>query len=367
MKRRIVFGCYGPPDWGDANAWAYSLFEHLQGGVFDITFVELLTEADAFYFHFLHGRGFDNPRGLPALARCPIAEPIEGEQTALHDLMRSLAPDLVVAWGVDAVRLLRPVVGGASIVLILTDCPPVEGLIEDRRARDWTGARAAVDCGVVYPVSNTDPDLEALRAADLIICVSALAAEALAGLFHSISGRVHATPITPADLVFAEAERFASARLPFAERDVDVLFAASDWGRRAASSRLVERLCAALGDRTVHLVGEMGAPIRGAQAHGACKREDLFALLGRTKVVVSPARAEAGPSVLLEAAAMGCNVVASGNCGYAALCNEALLATRCGYGEMIERIGRALSRPYSDNRASFLGGVVELVETLAVF
>jgi glycosyltransferase involved in cell wall biosynthesis len=208
----------------------------------------------------------------------------------------------------------------------------------------------------------------AVEASDLVVSVSEHAHAAFKRLSPAAVGKIYERAVTPADLLFAEAEELAHLRRPFAARDVDVLFASGGWTPRAANLPLVEQLSAALGGREVHVVGEIDAAVAGARLHGALRRrDDLYALLGRTKVVVCPALAEAGPSVLFAAAAMGCNVVASPNCGYAALCNEDLLAPRCAPGEIRERIERALSRPYADHREAFLGGTTELVETLAVF
>jgi glycosyltransferase involved in cell wall biosynthesis len=368
MRRRVVFGSFGPPGWEDANSWAYNLFEELRGGPFELTFVELLTAADACYFRFLQGDDFHDPRRLGSILRCSIEEPVGGEQPALGDLLRSLAPDLIVAWGSEAARLLRRALPDTPLVLAVADCDPIERLIEERVVRDWMAFQAAAECGVAFWAGRDDADLDTFLAADLVVPVSALACAAFEHLPSSGSGRIYRRPLAPADLSFTEAERFAHLRRPFDDRDVDVLFAARSWTRRAANLRLAEKVCAALGDREVHLVGEIEGRVATARVHGAtCRRGDLFALLGRTRVVVCPALAEAGPSILFEAAAMGCNVVASPNCGYAGLCNDELLARRCSPREFLERIRGALSHPYGDNRGSFLGGSAELVETLAVF
>jgi glycosyltransferase involved in cell wall biosynthesis len=368
MKRRIVFGCLGPPGWGDANAWAYGLFERLREGPFDVTFVELLGEADAVFFRFLHGADFDNPRRLEKVLCCRIEEPGAREQPALGELLRRLAPDLIVAWGADAARLLRPAATEPPLVLVLADCGPIERLVEGELIRDWMGFHAAMERGVAFPIGVEDRELEAFDASDLVVPVSVLARAAFERLNPAVTGKIHSRPITPADLSYAEAEELAHLRRPFAERDVDVLFSAASWTRRAANLGLVKRVAAVLDGREVHVVGEIDEPVANARVHGALRhRRDLHALLGRTKAVVCPALAEAGPSVLFEAAAMGCNVVASPNCGHAALCNDALLAPSCSTDEIVERIQRALSRPYVESRDSFMGGVAELVEILAVF
>jgi hypothetical protein len=365
MKRRIVFGCYGPPGWGDANAWAYRLFAQLRAeGPFDLTLVQLSNDADAFFFRFAYGADFDDPRRLGTVP-CRIDES-NAEQPALRDLLRALAPDGIVAWGIDAARLLLRAKCKAPLTLMLAECGSVDRMVEDDFVRDWMGLQSALQRGVNFPVGIERREREVFEGADLVVAVSLQAHPAFRPFSRFLSGKVYQRAITPADLLFAEAEEHASLRRPFLERDVDVLFCAASWAKRSANRELAERLAAALRGCEVHAVGEIDGPLGGARVHGPLRREDLFALLGRTKVAVFPALAEAGPSLLLEAAAMDCNVVASPNCGYAALCDDALLARRCSAEEMLERIGRALARPYDHNRDPFLGGTADLVETLAV-
>jgi hypothetical protein len=368
MNRRIVFACVGPPDWGDANTWAYGLFARLRGGPFDATFVSLLGDADEFYFRYLRGADFDNPRRLDSVVSCRIDEAGGSrDQPALASLLRSLAPDLIVAWGGAAARLLAPAAEGVPLVLMLTECDSVERFVGGDYVRDWMHYRAALDRGVAFPFEFEARERDAFEAADLVVGVSSVATAGFERLLPSISGRIYERRVTPADLSYEEAERHGDRRRAFAERDIDVLFSAADWTRPAANLRAVEQIAAALAGRQVHVAGEIDRSVAGARTHGALRsRDDHYALLGRAKVVVAPALAAGGPSLLFEAAAMGCNVVASPNCGYAALCNDALLAPRGSAREFLERIRPALLRPYVENRDPFPGGTADLVETLAV-
>jgi hypothetical protein len=62
---------------------------------------------------------------------------------------------------------------------------------------------------------------------------------------------------------------------------------------------------------------------------------------------------------------MGCNVVASPNCGNWELCHEQLLAD--SPAAFAGAIRRAVTTPYADNRERFRGGYAELVDTLRAF
>jgi hypothetical protein len=76
---------------------------------------------------------------------------------------------------------------------------------------------------------------------------------------------------------------------------------------------------------------------------------------------------DASPGVLFEASAMGCNVVASRNCGNWRLCHHELLAPRCEASDFVDRIRRSLTSPHPDGRDRFRGGYVKLLDALEQF
>jgi len=85
--------------------------------------------------------------------------------------------------------------------------------------------------------------------------------------------------------------------------------------------------------------------------------------------VVSPSSFDAAPGILFEASAMGCNVVASKNCGNWMLCNTALLVNRYDAKSFVSKIELSLSQKYPDNFDYFaaLQSYQNLVETILVF
>ena len=165
--------------------------------------------------------------------------------------------------------------------------------------------------------------------------------------------------------MLAEAERYRDRRRPLAARDIDVTFVAGRWDVEARGLSLAERIRARLPGRRVALVGECGVT-SGATRLGVLPRDALFDVLGRSKVVVAPALADPTATDLFAAAAMGCTVVASANCGAWELCSEALRVAAPSPDAFVERIERALAAPLPDHRQRFLdGGTADLVETLA--
>jgi hypothetical protein len=203
---------------------------------------------------------------------------------------------------------------------------------------------------------------------DVIFAHSPVVRFAFEHLYPDSVGKIYANTISVADLVYSEAEEFGSWRRPFAERDVDVAFIASSWQRPLKNYAVVQQIVHASPGLTVHIVGDAANPPTQATHHGVLtRREDVYALLGRCKAVVCPSLLDAAPGILFEASAMGCNVVASPNCGNWQLCHRQLLAARCTPDAFLERIGYALEAPYADNREQYCGGYADLLETLSVF
>jgi glycosyltransferase involved in cell wall biosynthesis len=185
--------------------------------------------------------------------------------------------------------------------------------------------------------------------------------------FHT--GKIHPAVIWFAEWIYAEARRYSAAGRPFTARDIDVLFVASSWKRPEKNYGLVGELAARLPFVGLHVVGEAERETPGVTHHGVItSRAQLFDLMGRAKVVVSPSLFDAAPGVLFEASAMGCNIVASPNCGNWRLCHEALRAAVCRAPEFAACITRALSGKLDDNIESFLAqkSYNELLETAAV-
>jgi hypothetical protein len=130
----------------------------------------------------------------------------------------------------------------------------------------------------------------------------------------------------------------------------------------------VKKLASCCKGLKVHIVGDVGQPHPPAQHHGViARRENLYELLGRSKTLVCPSLVDAAPGILFEASAMGCNVIASPNCGNWQLCNEQLLADRCSLDAFLSRITLSSAGPYKDNQERFRGGYEDLVDTLSVF
>ena len=76
--------------------------------------------------------------------------------------------------------------------------------------------------------------------------------------------------------------------------------------------------------------------------------------MGRARAVACPSLIDAAPGILFEASAMGCNVVASRNCGNWEICHPDLLADPCTSDAFAACLTRARATKHADHLDRFL-------------
>ena len=205
--------------------------------------------------------------------------------------------------------------------------------------------------------------------ADLILTHSDLNRDLYRWFFPEARGKIHPEVISWVDWIRDEALEYLALARPFEERDVDVLFVANRWERPEKNWPLVRKILRRLGTLRTHVVGECGTSLPGVRHHGFVEdRERLFALLGRARVVVSASSLDAAPGILFEASVLGCNLVASRNCGNWRICNESLLVERYRAADFVRAIERAVERKLPDEIDRFLAArsYENLLRTISV-
>src|SRR5262249_42175479 len=282
----------------------------------------------------LFGEALGNPRALAGAHTCIVEDIGSRQQERLSARVRAFAPDLLLGVGFIAALLLKWAAPDVPLVFLTAGSRRVQDLIEIGAVKDFIESRKKVDAGVNFPVPANHRERAAIELSDLVIVHSPLMRYALEHFFPEHSGKIYANDVSVADLLYDEAERVAAASRPFGDRDIDMLFVASQWNRSIKNYALVCKIVAACAGLNVHIVGDVEARCLPVHYHGIItRREDLYGLLGRARTLVCPSLLDAAPGVLFEASAMGCNVVASPNCGNWGLCNEQLLAKRCSLGD----------------------------------
>jgi glycosyltransferase involved in cell wall biosynthesis len=359
---RIVIAVYEVPGWGGAATTRYDLFARMQRDGIEVAFVNLVHPADALFFRHVFGETFGNPAQLANVHTHVLELPLWRIHESLAATIDAFQADLLVGVGFIATRLLRLACSTLPLVMLTTGSRRLKRLISDGTVRDFVTFQRNVLRGVRYRPPLDDLEAGAEEAADLIVPHAPPARIALTYFARQQARKLYARDLSMADVVYEEAVRSGPGR-PFHERDIDVLFACSSWDDAEKNLPLVSRLVAALPNRTIHVTGELNQQLP-ARCHGLVDRGALLDLMRRARVFVSPSLFDAAPNVLFEASALGCNVVASPNCGTVDLCHQALRVERPDVAGFVGAIERGLQAPCADNRARFFGGYRELVDTL---
>jgi len=362
---RILHASYDAPGWGGAATTAYALFERRQRDGADVHFVNLVKASDAALLRDTIGPEFDNPRRLADVHTCELDGNWWGPRDDLIALIERLRPDAILAHGFLATGLMRFAAPRVPLIFYATGSRRLKILLEEGALRDFDDFQRLAARGVRFPAASDDKERRAVEASDLIVLHSPHVRDAYEHFYPGYMGKVYDNIVSVADFVHDEAAAFRALARPFAERDIDVIAVASDWARVEKNYPLVRLVATSCPDLRVSLVGLSVPDDAPLQRHGMVSRAALFALLGRAKVLICPSTFDAAPGVLFEAAALGCNIVATPNCGNWTLCNEQLVAR--SPAEFVARTRHATTAPLPANPEPFLGGYADLVETLEAF
>lgn len=377
-NKKILIGCYEVPGYGGASTVAYRLFEDIRRE-FDVSFVNLVGNDIAPYLQIMYGAAVGNPRQLPnvhnvVLERAPFYP--SSAHSNLTRLIETLDPDIIVGIDFIATLLLKTSAPHKRILFITAGCDQAKQELLAGNIRSVTELLHRIEQERSSKKFRLPPRVRSPREAQAVACADLI-------LVHSEMNRAvyeyffpaHAVKLFPETLWLAEwtcqdAAPYLSHRKAFAERAIDVLFIASGWSRPEKNWALARELILRHPALNIHVVGEISEKVGRATYHGLLTdRAVLFALMGNTRLVVSPSLLDAAPGVLFEAVMLGCNVVASKNCGNWQLCHPALLAPLLRVKEFSERIQRARAREYPQNLEMFLQPSARqtLIEILDVF
>ena len=345
---RILLGCFEVPGWGGLTTATYRLFEKMLADGLDVHYVNLILEDELPRFQKMLGPNCENPRALPNVHSCYLRAALHEPHPELASLIDTVSPDRMVGVGDIASYLMKGASPERELVFLTAGCMQVD------RAVPFTEQLARMN-GSARPDTPDWKEREAVIMSDLVLTHSPLVRELYRRFYPDQAHKIHPTVFWFAEWIAEDAAEYASLALPFEERDIDALFIASSWTRREKNSGLLTEIAKRVPDLSVHVVGEFAEPIPSATHHGFVgTRADLFRIMGRARTVVCPSFFDAAPGILFEASVMGCNVVASKNCGNWELCNDRLLVgdyTADGFAEAIRR-GRV--KKLSDHMDRFL-------------
>ncbi len=327
MKARVLVCCFEVPTQGGAATSAYALFAKMRRNRLDAHYLNIVERTALPYYQWTYGARLGNPEDLPDVHSAVVEHPFDRVQPALRARIAAIAPDLIVARGYLATLFAKRAAPERPVVFLTAGSRQAEFLIAEGLAAQAIDLPSLLPRTARRPPTAPGDEGAALDAADVVLANSDLVADTLRAFFDGErSAKVHAETVWSVDWVVDGVTATGICPRSFGERTIDVLVCASSWRRPEKNLPALRRIVARLGGARVVIVGECGDPVASAEHVGYVEdRRAVFTLMADAKVVASPSLVDACPTTLFEAAALGCNVVTSRNCGNWRLCPEALL------------------------------------------
>jgi len=352
-QARILVGCQEVPGYGGASTASYNLFEMMQNDGLDVYYLNLIRQEKADYFRSVAGENFGNPKCLHRVYTCMLnGSPID-PQCQVADLIEALSPDVLLSIGWIAALVMKRAAPQKRLTFITAGFSRMQNYIREGKVEDFVSLTMSIQASTSIPRLPSDGSFlegEAVQIADRVITNADSIMFLFQHFFPSQMGKIHSDVIWFAEWIYKDALTYSCLQVPFDQRDIDILFIASNWSRPEKNYDLVKRIVSRCEGLRVHIVGEVDEQLRSARYHGlVTNRSDLFSIMGRAKAVVSPSLFDAAPGILFETSAMGCNIVASKNCGNWRICHERLLVDPYNLDNFTEKIAVSLSRKYEDN------------------
>jgi glycosyltransferase involved in cell wall biosynthesis len=344
-----VFAVSEVPTVGGSSTASYDLFRRLARDHVDVHYVNLIDQDDAAYCRFVVGENAGNPARLANVRCCWLNGHFRAPHPELTALLTELAADIAIAFGFLATVLVKTALPALPTMFVTGSCRNAQDHVTSGRVPDARSLALGLETGSIVPRLLNSAERAAVELCDLVLTHSGFTQDLMQRFFPAFIGKIHPQVCSFAEWISEGAAAWHALRRPFADRDIDVLFVASEWTRPEKNYALVGRIAKRLAGARVHLAGDVPQAVGGVTHHGFLPgRAALFELYGRARVVACPSLIDAAPGTLYEAAAMGCNVVASKNCGNWSVCHPDLLAEPFGVDGFVTAIGRAIERKYDD-------------------
>ena len=344
---RILVGCHEAPGWGGAATVAHDLTKALQDAGVAAAVATLIDEDDLAYYRYIFGESFGNPLELAHATVCLRRSSEHATLSELRERVAQFSPDVILAVGGVAAAALGQAAPAHRLIFIAAGCQQAKLMIQSGAAADVIDLQRVLARLGGWPPKHSPDETRAAERADLIVPNCELVRSLLQVFYPTCDGKIYPDPLSLAPWITNAARAQREAARPFESRDIDVLFVASAWDRPEKNYAAVQALIPKLSRHTVHVVGEVDEPATGATFHGLlADRSRLFELMGRSKTLVCPSVFDAAPGVLFEASTLGCNVVATPNCGNVALCHPELVAQQATADALAPVIARSLTKRY---------------------
>jgi glycosyltransferase involved in cell wall biosynthesis len=334
-----------------------------------VSYLNLIDEQDIDYFRYTFGDQLGNPQNLPNTHNLVLDGTLYGPHPEIARFLKDLSPDLMIGMDSIATLLLKREAPQQPIIFVTVGCQSLQNLLVKNGQKDLISYRESFKQPLRRSLKLNEEELAAVQLSDLVVTHSEVIKEIFTYFYPRYSGKLLSDVIWFAEWIHGEALIYSHLRRDFTARDVEVLFVASSWMRFEKNYELIGRIGKRIGPGKIHVAGNVNHKFPEVAYHGlVTSRENLFALMGRSKTICCPSLFDAAPGILFEASALGCNVVASKNCGNWQLCNSDLLVEPFALDQFVEKLTLSATRKFDDNIELFLakGSYQSLLETLAV-
>lgn len=355
MTPRLLLATTEPPAVGGSSTASYALFRRMLADGHDAYYVPLIDEDDAPYYHLINAAGGGATLGSARVRPCWLRGGLEEPHPELTALITDIDPGACVGFGFLATVLLTGAAPDRPTAFVTGTCRQAQDHVTSGRARDAVTLEREFAAGTRSPQIINGSERTAVERASIVVTHSSLTLDMMARYFPTSIGKIYPRVVSFAEWIAADADAWRRLARPFDSRDIDVLFVASNWRRREKNYGMVRAIAARLPGASVHIVGEVPRKVRAATHHGFVpSREQIFELMGRARAVACPSLIDAAPGILYEASVMGCNLVASRNCGNWEICHSDLLADPCISETFVACLARARARKHADHLHRFL-------------
>jgi len=330
----------------------------MQAAGVDIHLVNIIDEQDDDYFHYIFGERLGNPDGLPDVHNCVLNQAdffADPTRTGLPELLGNLSPDIMI--GMDCIPALMLKNSRPDIPVMFLACGSEQAhlYITSGKARDVISLRKSLERLKHPPATFPAREVVAMETCDLMLANSCLTRDLYRYFYPTHAGKIGTQVCWFTEWICQDAAQFKKLARPFSERQFDVLFIANNWSRKIKNYPLAERIISDCRDLEICIAGEIKYRPRHATCTGFIdSRQDLFSIIGNARSVVSTSVLDTAPGILFEAAVMGCNVVASRNCGNSRLCHPDLLVDPCKRKGFVHNVRLAAQKKYADKLDYFL-------------
>ncbi len=360
MSKKILIACYEVPGHGGASTSSYNLFRMLQHDGLQVHYMNIIRPEHQPYYKYVFGDDYGNPAKLDNVYNCILDDKKSyGKADAnITELVGSLDPEIIIGVHYLAVFLIKEAFDKIPLIYYASGCMQMQELLRQHKESSFLSFFNNIEkennAHINSPEILNYQEKVAVEKADLILTHSEMV-RSLYNYFYPFNGKIYDDAIWKFEWIYNDAHEHKHLAKPFNEREIEVLFVSTDWNRVEKNKSMLLDILSNLENYNVSVVGEIEKSYGHVNyANIVSDRNKLFKIMGNSKSVISVSSYDPAPGILYEASAMGCNIVASKNCGNWQICNEQLLVDDYTKQGFLDNINLCTKRKLKDNKDFFI-------------